>query len=44
MTNNRKIQVLHVGNGYWGIFVDGVLVRTFDNKGQAWGFACDPNF
>lgn len=44
MTNNRKIEVRHIGNGHWGIFVNGDLVRSFDNKGQAIGFACDPRF
>ena len=39
----KKVQVLPLTNGWWGLFVDGVLVKSFDNKGQALGWACDPN-
>lgn len=39
----KKIEALYIGNNTWGLFVNGDLVRTFDNKGQALGWACDPN-
>jgi len=43
MPEQKKVQVLYLGNGEWGVFVNDELVRVFDNKGQAWGWACDPN-
>jgi hypothetical protein len=39
----KKVQVLYLGNGEWGLFVNGELVKVFDNRGQAEGWACDPN-
>ena len=44
MDENNKIEVLPLVAplGWLGLFINGVLVRAFDNKGQAVGWACDP--
>lgn len=45
MDENHKIQVLPLAAplGWWGLFVNDVLVKAFDNRGQAIGWASDPH-
>ena len=45
MDENNKIQVLPLAAplDWWGLFINGICVKAFDNKGQAIGWACDPN-
>lgn len=44
MSEGHKIEVLQLlaPIGWWGLFINGVCVKTFDNQGQAVGWACDP--
>ena len=46
MDDNNKIQVLPLAApaGFWGLFVNDVCVRVFDNQGQVLGWACDFHF
>ncbi len=44
MSEGHKIQILPLVSpgGWWGLFINDVLVRAFDTQGQAVGWASDP--
>lgn len=45
MGEGHKIEVLPLLTplGWWGLFINGCLVKAFDDSGQAIGWASDPH-